>query len=835
MRYLRIMLFLFVFSIGTSYASDSMLYMGMMNTPESDPVADGSYDMVFQFYNAEMDGTLLLTDAHTGSDAVPVVQGRFTVFLGSGILTPGVESDLETLFANHDTVYMEVQIDSEPVLPRQRITSAGFAIDTRFLDGKGVSEFGDTHSLDAADGDPTDAVYVNGLGQMGIGSSSPDKALLVQETGSGGVLIDTPVTATGHLIFQRNGSPMWTVQHYPDRTFHLGEAGNPSIMSFLENGDVGLSIANPSWDLDLVGDLYIHGGIYDTAGNIGISEQYLFSSGSGTAWNDFVDSDWVISGEDIYATSFDSYGIGTNVPLNLLKVNGPESDTPGIGHLFRIQDSSNSNMAFGFRIGSLGANDLFLDRYWGGWQSSLAIMRNTGNVGIGTDSPVNRLDVAGNAVIGPDYAGFVTAPVNGLLIQGQVGIGRSDASHALHVSGGYMGIPGNRKLVFDDNFSPVDLQVAFDTGIGFGFLNNTMTYAASIHSWRDDTGANEYMQLDTGSNGGFYVYGTGDSSFSGKLGLGIPAVNMLDIWGGMTMGTGFAGAVSAPTDGMLIQGSVGVNTATVTQKLTIMDDSSAGGIGIFNSSGENLLFSGVSSSNYGFLQTYGPNGNLNAFVSVGDNDNCGGIAVCDNTGSQLVSMYTSSENTGAVATFDSSGTINSYFGNLTGYENDGYIGVAGADSSFVAGMYNNPGETAGVVFGDVKNFRMDYPGNPDLEIWYSCVEGPEAASYIRGTARLTDGEAVISLPEHFQDMVNPAALTVQLTPLSADSQGLTVTYKSKQKIVVRELQYGTGTYDFDWRISGVRQGFEDFKVIRPRSSSEPAIQKGFSLKVQSLK
>lgn len=45
------------------------------------------------------------------------------------------------------------------------------------------------------------------------------------------------------------------------------------------------------------------------------------------------------------------------------------------------------------------------------------------NVGIGTSTPQNKLDVAGSAVIGTNYAGANAAPADGLLVEGRVGIG----------------------------------------------------------------------------------------------------------------------------------------------------------------------------------------------------------------------------------------------------------------------------------------------------------------------------------------------------------------------------------------------------------------------------
>ena len=45
------------------------------------------------------------------------------------------------------------------------------------------------------------------------------------------------------------------------------------------------------------------------------------------------------------------------------------------------------------------------------------------DVGVGTASPINALDIYGAAVVGTGYAGVDTAPTNGLLVQGNVGIG----------------------------------------------------------------------------------------------------------------------------------------------------------------------------------------------------------------------------------------------------------------------------------------------------------------------------------------------------------------------------------------------------------------------------
>ncbi len=91
----------------------------------------------------------------------------------------------------------------------------------------------------------------------------------------------------------------------------------------------------------------------------------------------------------------------------------------------------------------------------------------------------------------------------------------------------------------------------------------------------------------------------------------------------------------------------------------------------------------------------------------------------------------------------------------------------------------------------------------------------DATAYVRGTNKLVNGSCTVQLPEHFAVVVT-ASLTVNVTPLSVSSLGLAVTSKSTDKIVVQELHSGTGTYDFDWEVKGVRTGHEAYRVIQPR-------------------
>ncbi len=168
---------------------------------------------------------------------------------------------------------------------------------------------------------------------------------------------------------------------------------------------------------------------------------------------------------------------------------------------------------------------------------------NTSNVGIGTTNPINKLDVAGAVAIGSGFAGIVPVPTNGVIIQGQVGIGSG---------------PSNTEsnLTIGPNSVTEGGQIQLNPGTGF-------SKAYHIDNWSDN------FRIMSGSN-----YGSESPRFFinsvGKIGIGTTSpVSKLDVEGGLSVGENYSGTTAAPSNGAIIEGNVGIGTASPAEKLEV--------------------------------------------------------------------------------------------------------------------------------------------------------------------------------------------------------------------------------------------------------------------------
>ncbi|MBK9630352.1 MAG: hypothetical protein IPO62_04680 [Saprospiraceae bacterium] len=141
------------------------------------------------------------------------------------------------------------------------------------------------------------------------------------------------------------------------------------------------------------------------------------------------------------------------------------------------------------------------------------------------------------------------------------------------------------------------------------------------------------------------------------------------------------------------------------------------------------------------------------------------------------------------------------------------IGI-GESNALQAGIRRKRTGSGYEVYGAEKTFIMNHPIYNDSLIRYSCIEGPEAAAYERGTAKLENGRASVKFSDHFGLVINPGTMTINLTPISLESKGLAIISRDATGFEVGELHQGSGNYEFDWEVKAVRKGFENNKVIR---------------------
>lgn len=120
-------------------------YQGVLTDNAGNLVADGSYGVTFRIFTVSTGGGALFTEAHTGASSVPVVNGGFSVLLGS----------LASLTLPFDIPYwleIEVAGGGGPLAPRVRLTSVPYAYMARsVVNGAINSAKVADHSLFAAD------------------------------------------------------------------------------------------------------------------------------------------------------------------------------------------------------------------------------------------------------------------------------------------------------------------------------------------------------------------------------------------------------------------------------------------------------------------------------------------------------------------------------------------------------------------------------------------------------------------------------------------------------------------------------------------------------------
>ena len=119
--------------------------------------------------------------------------------------------------------------------------------------------------------------------------------------------------------------------------------------------------------------------------------------------------------------------------------------------------------------------------------------------------------------------------------------------------------------------------------------------------------------------------------------------------------------------------------------------------------------------------------------------------------------------------------------------------------------------TAPQVEADVKHFRIKHPTQEGMTLVYTCIEGPENAVFFRG--RTTD--LTITLPDHWEHLVDENTITVHLTPIGYFSQ-IYLLHVSSKKITVGVNYIGTPPrIEYSYLVMAERKDIPKLEVVQP--------------------
>lgn len=498
-RLLTLLFFASLIIAAQAQVPGTLSYQGILVNTSGEPVTDGVHTVRFRFYDALTGGTLV---DDTSPIEVTTYKGLFTTIIGTGETgNEALTSDvLNAAYLGNKAIFVEIAADGNTLLPRVRLTSTINALHAHNANVAPAS--GITGTLSIAQG----GTGVSAITGVFIGDGT-NAATGVAATG-GGQFFRRNIADTGYEFTDLSASNGLTVTN-----------GNLSLGGTL---GANTNIASGGFDLTFGG-----------AGRFGISTltpvNRLDVGGNMVVGNTYAGASTApVNGLLVQG----NVGLGTTTVNNRLDVEGGVA----VGTTYSGTNTAPTNGAI-----------------------------IEGNVGIGTATVVNKLDVEGGAVIGTTYSGASTSPTNGLLVEGVVGIGTATPTRAILEQYGQV---GTTNAIFGGGSTGISLMNAFP-GIGFNWYQNAGSKAIAA-------GFGGYLYLDHAQGDFNFVTSaataasanathTGTTRLTlknnGRLGIGTTApANLLDVEGGIAIGTTYSGTTAAPTNGAIIEGNVGIGT-----------------------------------------------------------------------------------------------------------------------------------------------------------------------------------------------------------------------------------------------------------------------------------
>ncbi len=380
-------------------------FQGRLTNQYNTPITTAT-QVVFKLYDASTGGNTLWNSTGVPCTITPDQDGIFSILLGTesgeGYTCTGISAISASVFSENPEVWLGVKVGSDAeATPRIQIATVAYALNAETLQGYPI--------------DATGSATKNTVLTMNAGGE-----VVLAEVGPKIKSVSGNFAIQGEAItLQANG----------------GSVAGDIILSPASDGTVSILASGTTNDslyiqnAQITSGALIHGYYGGTATDVALLK---LGSGVTESTKFLVES----SGDTFLASGADLFigGIGLN----------DNTSTSSGASLIGLYDDSmtyisgNTNVQDAIKqldtaIGSLTGSA-------GGWTDDGTVVRLTtitDRVGIGTTSPHanTKLGVLGGVAIGSQTFSDAQAPTNGLIVEGNVGIGTTNPSTKLYVAG----------------------------------------------------------------------------------------------------------------------------------------------------------------------------------------------------------------------------------------------------------------------------------------------------------------------------------------------------------------------------------------------------------------
>ncbi len=386
--------------LNAAAVEEAFTYQGQLK--QDGAPANGAFDLRFRLFNdsaAVVSGPLCF-------DGVEVINGLFTVDLDFGSIFDGNARELEVAVRAGGAAGDCASGVYTVLSPRQPIIPAPYAIH--------AMNAPNGHSLDASDGDPIDALAVNAIGDVGIGTATPGGRVHII-----GAAPPPPsqVGANNGLLLGSNGTSSYKwIQSY----------GGPLSLNLMGNF-VGIGTSTPTARLHLGGTAGVDGlkfpdGTLQTTASTADGHSLNAADGSpvdalfvGNTGNVGIGTSAPEANLHVFRGSAGTIAANGNAPLVVensthayINILTPDANESGI--LFGRPGSVIPSAAGGILFNSAPTTDGL--QFRNGGNQIRMVLDSVGNLGLGTAFPAGRLHITGAASPPPSQTGAN----NGLLL-----------------------------------------------------------------------------------------------------------------------------------------------------------------------------------------------------------------------------------------------------------------------------------------------------------------------------------------------------------------------------------------------------------------------------------